>query len=275
MQTQCGFIGGGNMARALIGGLLAAGRPSHQLHVADPDPQTLAALERDYAVLTYADNAQAVRDAQIWVLAVKPQVMGDVCRGLRVACDQQRPLIVSIAAGITLGSLQGWFGPQAKLIRAMPNTPALVGAGVTALCANANASQADSASAEAIFAGVGPTVAIDDESLMDAVTAVSGSGPAYFFALIEALEAAAVAQGLSADAAAVLVRQTALGAATMARSADVPPGELRRRVTSPGGTTAAGIAALQDGHFATIVGRAVAAATTRGAELAQEFGNQA
>lgn len=262
------FIGGGNMARSLIGGLLAHGSEASSLRVADPSADSRAALSRDFAIRAEADNTLAADGAAIWVLAVKPQVMATVCASLRALAQAQRPTIVSIAAGITTAQIDAWLGGDQAIVRCMPNTPALVGAGATGVCANARVSDAARAQVMALMAAVGISVAISDEALMDAVTAVSGSGPAYVFLLAEAWQAAAQAQGLPAAAARALVNQTILGAAQMLLQSDEPAATLRQRVTSPGGTTHAAISQMHSDGFAELIARAIEAATRRGAELA-------
>jgi pyrroline-5-carboxylate reductase len=267
MSSLC-FIGGGNMARSLIGGLLERGMPSAQIRVGEPVEAARQQLQADFGVTTGADNAALASGADIWLLAVKPQMMAQVCAPL--AQLAKRPLLISIAAGVTMAQLRRWLGSGPRLLRVMPNTPALVGEGVSALCGEPNLAEDDWHQAEVIFRAVGETVRIDDEALMDAVTAVSGSGPAYFFAMIEAMQAAAMAQGLPPDTAQRLVLRTAYGAAKMALDGSVPAAELRRRVTSPGGTTAAAIGVFEAGGLDKLVAAAVAAATERGRSLAAE-----
>ncbi|NLW95994.1 pyrroline-5-carboxylate reductase [Luteimonas wenzhouensis] len=261
------FIGGGNMARSLVGGLLAAGADPAAVRVADPSADARAALASDFGVATFESAADAVDGAEAWVFAVKPQVMRAVCTELAAVAQQARPLVVSIAAGITSAQLDRWLGGGLAVVRTMPNTPALLGAGVTGLYANPRVDAAGRARAEGLLASAGATVWIDDEALMDAVTGTSGSGPAYVFLLAEAMEEAAIAEGLAADAARTLVRHTILGAARMLVESGEPPTELRRRVTSPGGTTQAAIEAFEAGDLRGLVARAVRAATRRGGEL--------
>lgn len=261
------FVGGGNMARSLVGGLVARGTDPARIHVAEPVDALRAGLAADFGVRVHADAADAVAAAGTWVFAVKPQVMRAVCEGLAGRAREARPLAVSIAAGITTGQLSAWLGGDAAVVRAMPNTPALLGAGVTGLHANAAVDSAGRARAEGLLASAGETVWIDDEALMDAVTAVSGSGPAYVFLLAEALEDAARAQGLPADAARTLVLQTILGAARMLTGSGEAPAGLRRRVTSPGGTTQAAIETFEAGGLRALVAEAVDAAAVRGREL--------
>ena len=267
LEDTTAFIGGGNMARSLVGGMVARGADPATIHVAEPVDALREALARDFGVRVHADAGDAVAGAGTWVFAVKPQVMRTVCEGLAARAGDARPLAVSIAAGITTAQLSAWLGGDAAVVRAMPNTPALLGAGVTGLYANAAVDAAGRERAASLLSAAGETVWISDEALMDAVTAVSGSGPAYVFLLAEAMEDAARAQGLPADAARTLVTQTLLGAARMLTGAGEPPAELRRRVTSPGGTTQAAIEAFEAGGLRTLVAEAIAAATLRGREL--------
>lgn len=268
------FIGGGNMARSLIGGLLARGADPALIHVADPAEQQRKSLTREFGVPTHAENAAAAAAADTWVLAVKPQVMRRVCEPLADAARARRPLAVSIAAGITSVQVARWLGdPQGEhqpVVRTMPNTPALLGAGVTGLYANPAVDADGRCRAQALLEAAGATVWVGDEALMDAVTAVSGSGPAYVFLLAEAMQAAGEAEGLPAAAARTLALHTILGAARMLTEGDEPAAELRRRVTSPGGTTQAAIEAFEAGGLRELVAHAVHAARVRGAELAAD-----
>jgi pyrroline-5-carboxylate reductase len=266
------FIGGGNMARSLVGGLVARGHAAADIVVSEPVAAAREALAREFGVRATDDNATAAGDASVVVLAVKPQVMRDVCTGLRASIAGRGALVVTIAAGITTTQIAGWLGAGTAIVRAMPNTPALVGAGASGLYATPDATPAQRAAAEALLEAAGIVAWIDDEALMDAVTAVSGSGPAYFFLLIEALQSAAEKQGLPAAAARALVVQTALGAARMATEGGEDAATLRRRVTSPGGTTQAAVESLEANGFARLVDEAVARATARGRELARQSG---
>ncbi|MBK0025260.1 pyrroline-5-carboxylate reductase [Stenotrophomonas sp. S48] len=261
------FIGGGNMARSLIAGLIRQGTAPALIHVAEPVAELRQALADDFGVQTHDNAADAAAQGSVWLLAVKPQVLRGVCQSLQALAQQQQPLVVSIAAGITSTQLQGWLGGALPVVRAMPNTPALLGAGVTGLYATAAVSAQQQAQADQVLASAGRTVWIDDEVLMDSVTAVSGSGPAYVFLLAEAMEAAGIAQGLPADAARTLVVQTLLGASRMLDEAGESPAELRRRVTSPNGTTQAAIESFQADGFELLVGKALRAAQQRGREL--------
>jgi len=266
-MTHIAFIGGGNMARSLIGGLLETGRDAGSIQVAEPSSAAREALARDLGVTCHADNAVAATGADVVVLAVKPQVMPAIRDGLREVLLAQRPLLVSIAAGVRIDQLERWFGAL-PIVRCMPNTPALIGAGATGLCANSAVDAAQKARAQAILGAAGLTRWIDDEALMDAVTALSGSGPAYFFALVEAMEAAGVAQGLSRDDARALAAQTCLGAGRMLVESGEDAGTLRQRVTSPNGTTQAALESFAADGLAAIVARAMEAARRRGGELA-------
>lgn len=261
------FIGGGNMARSLIGGLVARGTAVDAIRVVEPVPALRDALARDFGVAAFADAHEAVGDAAIWVLAVKPQVLRDVCEALAGIAQMHQPLIVSIAAGITSAQLERWLGGNIRVVRAMPNTPALLGAGVSGLYANARVDATGRKQAQSLLAAAGQTVWLQDEALIDAVTAVSGSGPAYVFLLAEAMIAAARIEGLPDDAAHTLVSQTILGAARMLCEGGVAPAELRRRVTSPGGTTQTAIQTFEAGGFGGLVASAIHAARQRGCQL--------
>lgn len=265
--SSVAFIGGGNMARSLIGGLIARGAAAADIRVSEPVDVLREALARDFGVIVGADNAEAAAPAGLWVLAVKPQVMRAVCEALAPLAQAHRPLVVSIAAGITAAQLQRWLGGEVAVVRTMPNTPALLGAGVTGLYASAEVDANGRERAANLLASAGKTVWIDDESRMDAVTATSGSGPAYIFLLAEAMEAAAIAEGLPADAARTLVQETVLGAARMLTESGEDPAELRRRVTSPGGTTQAAIETFEAGGFRDLVAKAIRNATERGRQL--------
>src|SRR5690606_18588479 len=239
-----------------------------RIRVAEPVQALREALVADFGVQAFPDAASAVEGAGLWLLAVKPQVMRGVCEPLAPVAARSRPLVVSIAAGIPVDRLREWLGDGTAVVRCMPNTPALLGAGVTGLYAGPGVDAARRADAEAVLAAAGATVWIDEEPLMDAVTAVSGSGPAYVFLLAEAMQAAAGAEGLDPDQARTLVVHTLLGAARMLAETGEPASELRRRVTSPGGTTQAAIERFQADGFEALVARAIHAARVRGAELA-------
>jgi len=262
------FLGGGNMARSLIGGLVARGADPARIHVAEPVQALRDALAEDFGVRACAEAPIAVEGATLWVLAVKPQVMRGLCELLASRARAHAPLVVSIAAGVTVESLREWLGGEAAVVRCMPNTPALLGAGVTGLHAGPGVDERQREDAEAVLSAAGATVWIDQEPLMDSVTAVSGSGPAYLFLLAEAMEAAARAEGLDRDQARTLVVHTLLGGARMLAETGETAEELRRRVTSPGGTTQAAVVSFQADGFEAMVARAIHAARVRGAELA-------
>jgi pyrroline-5-carboxylate reductase len=269
-MTRIAFIGGGNMARSLIGGLLKTGIAASTISVAEPLAEARESLGREFGVAAFAENRLAAAEAEVLLLAVKPQVMPAIHTELRDTLQRNRPLLISIAAGVRLDQLERWFGAL-PIVRCMPNTPALIGAGATGLCANSRVSPPQRALAQHILDAAGMTRWIDDERLMDTVTALSGSGPAYFFALVEAMEDAAVAQGLPRDSARALAAQTCLGAGRMLVEGGEAPGVLRQRVTSPNGTTQAALESFSADSLPRIVARAVAAATRRGEELAAQL----
>ena len=267
-MTRIAFIGGGNMARSLIGGLLKTGIASSAISVAEPRADARQELGREFGVACFAENRLAAADADVLLLAVKPQIMPSLHAELRDSLQRHRPLLISIAAGVRVDQLERWFGHGLPIVRCMPNTPALIGAGATGLYANNRVSPPQRAQAQHMLDAVGQTRWIDDERLMDTVTAVSGSGPAYFFAVVEALEDAAVAQGMSRETARALAAQTCLGAGRMMVESGEDPGVLRQRVTSPNGTTQAALESFAADGLARITARAVAAATRRGEEMA-------
>ncbi len=271
-DTKLAFIGGGNMARSLVGGLIADGWKPGLIWVADPDKRKTDSLAARFPINTTQDNQAAVEQADAVVLAVKPQVLGEVARALAPMVARQRPLIISIAAGIRETTLRNWLGEDTAIVRSMPNTPALVQSGATALYANPGVSEDQRNLAESILRAVGLALWIEDESLMDAVTALSGSGPAYFFLFMDALQSAGKRLGLNEETARLLTLQTAFGASKMALESSDDAATLRHRVTSPGGTTERAIEVLQQRDFEAIVLQALEAATERSRELASEFG---
>jgi pyrroline-5-carboxylate reductase len=255
------------MARSLIGGLIARGTAPTDIRVSEPVDGLRDALAHDFGVRVGADNAAAASGAGLWLLAVKPQVMRAVCEALAPLAQAHRPVVVSIAAGITAAQLQRWLGGAVAVVRAMPNTPALLGAGVTGLFASVEVDANGRERASKLLSSAGKTVWIESEARMDSVTAVSGSGPAYIFLLAEAMEAAALREGLPAEAARTLVLETVLGAARMLTESGEDPAELRRRVTSPGGTTQAAVETFEAGGFRDLVASAIRNATERGRQL--------
>ncbi len=273
-HLNVGFIGAGNMASSLIGGLLADGFPAEAIWASDKDLGKLNSLaERTGIRIAYA-NREVAACCDLVVLAVKPQQMREVAEEIAPAVQERKPLIVSIAAGIRARDLERWLDGAAAIVRAMPNTPALVQSSATALYANPRVSAKQKDEAEALLRAVGIAVWVEQEALLDIVTAVSGSGPAYFFLLMEAMEKAAIQLGLAPDTARLLVEQTALGAAKLALEAEVGPKELRRRVTSPGGTTERAVIVLQQGGFAELIAKALEAALRRAAELSAQWGGE-
>ena len=268
--TRIAFIGAGNMAASLIGGLRAQGVEADSIRASDPGAETRGKIAAEHGIDVFADNAEAVEGADVVLIAVKPQAMKAVCEALRPSLKPHQ-LVVSIAAGITCASMKNWLGEQ-PIVRCMPNTPALLRQGVSGLYATEQVNEAQRAQAEQLLSAVGIALWLEEEQQLDAVTAVSGSGPAYFFLLIEAMTAAGVKLGLPQDVAAQLTQQTALGAALMATGSDVDAAELRRRVTSPAGTTEAAIKSFQAGGFEALVETALTAAAHRSAEMAEQLG---
>ncbi|MDD5274934.1 MAG: pyrroline-5-carboxylate reductase [Methylovulum sp.] len=273
MKTnKIGFIGGGNMASSLISGLIASGHAPEQIWVSDINPDTLATLAANLHVNATPSNEIVINAVDVVVLAVKPQALKEVATGVAALIQQKQPLVVSIAAGISLSSLGAWLGDGTAIVRCMPNTPALVLTGATALYGNANVNTAQHNLAESIMRSVGISLWVNSEADLDAVTAVSGSGPAYFFLLMEAMENMAVELGLNEHTARLLVQQTALGAAKIALEADESPEQLRKHVTSPGGTTQQAIECFQQGGFSELVAKALTAAYNRSIEMAKQTG---
>jgi len=273
-QPLVGFIGAGNMARALAGGLIQNGWEKSRLVMADPDPGQRQGAQQALGIATHGDNTIVAAKADILVLAVKPQVLAEVSRNIRAAVQTKRPLVISIAAGVRLNDLAHWLGSDLPIVRVMPNTAALIGSGASGMYANKDVSDEQRNEAESILRAVGVAIWVDDESLMDVVTAVSGSGPAYFFLAMEALEEAAVDAGLPAAQARLLALETAFGAAKMALEGHEEPALLRQRVTSPGGTTEQAVRVLEERGIRRMFRDAVSAAIQRADELARLFGKK-
>ncbi len=265
------LIGCGNMGRSLAGGLIQAGWSADALHGIDPEPEQREKLKLQTEISVTADGTAAVSRADVVVLAVKPQGMRDTVRELGEALRQHRPLVITVAAGVRIESIQSWIGAPVPLVRAMPNTPALLGASATGLYCTADVTAAQRLLAERILGAVGIVQWVEKEALLDVITALSGSGPAYFFLMMEGLIRAGVELGLSPAQALTLTVQTALGAARMA-AAGADPADLRRQVTSPGGTTEAGVRILEENGLQETLVRAVQAARQRSEELARQFG---
>ncbi len=267
-EQSIAFIGAGNMATALIKGLLAKGYPCANIWASDPNNEQLEKLKKDTNINVSNDNPAVIQQADVVVLAVKPQLINEVLQPLQKALNTKAVLLISIAAGISINTLESLSSAKQAIIRCMPNTPALVDAGASALYANTNTSEAQQQQAQSILSAVGIVCWLQNENDIDTVTALSGSGPAYFFLFIEALQAAAIEQGLDPDIAKKLALQTAFGAAKLALSGDGDVAELRRKVTSPGGTTEAALAQFEKDDFSNIIARAVATAKAKSEELA-------
>ena len=266
-DQRISFIGGGNMAQCLLRGLIAAGHPAARLTASDPLPACREAIE-DLGVNIAADNQGAVDAGDAVVLAVKPQVLRQALDAIKMPKER---LVLSICAGVPVAAIAKATSARQPIVRTMPNTPALLRAGVTGLYASADVSAAQRGIADAILSAVGKTVWVQDEALLDAVTALSGSGPAYFFHLMESMMEAGERLGLNAETAATLTVETALGAALMARQGAEAPAALRRRVTSPGGTTESALAVLAERRVKPALVEALTAAGRRSRQLAEEF----
>jgi pyrroline-5-carboxylate reductase len=270
---KIGFIGGGNMASSLMSGLIASGHSPRHLWASDINSEALLALEKNLNINTSTSNDEVVSAVDVVVLAVKPQILSSVAKSISGLIQQKKPLVVSIAAGIGQQSLSQWLGDETAIVRCMPNTPALVLTGATALHANKNVTTEQHDLAENIMRSVGIALWVDEEAQLDAVTAVSGSGPAYYFLLMEAMEKAAIALGLDQVTASLLVQQTALGAAKIALESSESPEQLRKRVTSPGGTTQRAIDVFDEGGFTALVSKALHAARDRSIEMSKQSEN--
>ena len=267
-QQIIGFIGAGNMAESLVGGMIAKGIRPARIWMNDVSADRLDLLNQQHRVHVSTRSSDVAERADVLVLAVKPQVMAEVCAALRESLGDRRPLIISIAAGITVARLREWLG-DLPVVRTMPNTPALVQAGATGLFAGPGVSEDQRELAGQIMASVGLTFWFEQESELDVVTAVSGSGPAYFFLMMESMIDAGVKMGLDTRTARQLVLQTAWGAAQLAITSEHPPARLREQVTSPGGTTAAALGVFEQTGFRDNVTQALMAARDRADELAK------
>ncbi len=262
------FIGAGNMTRALISGLIQD-NTNLSIRISDPNESQLQEIKQSWGTVnTYTDNSKAIAGADVIVLAVKPQIMKLVCEPLQTDLTHHKPLIISIAAGVSIASLQQWLGePMLPIVRCMPNTPALVQSGMTGLFANQQVSEDQHNLAESILRAVGSTLWLSNENKLDAVTAVSGSGPAYYFLVMEAMQDAGQKLGLTAEESRLLVLQTAFGAAKLALESEDDAGVLRQRVTSKGGTTEAALNTLIEGGLPNLFEKALKAAENRSIEL--------
>ena len=273
------FIGGGNMAYSLIGGLVAGDCPASNIRVADPNNETLEAMQQQFGITPFpADNPGAIAEVDAIVLAVKPQILATVTKEVGEVLQNSHgkaPLLISIAAGVRTHDIERWLGGDTQaVVRTMPNTPALLQSSATGLYANRHVSEQQKNLAESILRAVGTTAWLEEEAQLDAVTALSGSGPAYFFLFMEAMEAAAQELGLPQETARMLTLQTAFGAAKMALERPESSAELRRKVTSPGGTTEAAIGSFQQQELEAIVTQAMNAARDRSIELADQLGKE-
>jgi pyrroline-5-carboxylate reductase len=263
--VRIGFIGGGNMAEAIIKGMISGGTDAQTILVSEPLETRRQQLASEYGVMTTSDNSQVARSCRTVILAVKPQQAASVCRALKSDIFGDH-LLVSIMAGVSCSTLEGFFSEPVRTVRVMPNTPALVLCGATAIAGGKSATEDDILKVEAIFLLVGSCCRVD-EKLMDAVTGLSGSGPAYVLTFIEALADGGVKNGLPRETAHNLALQTVLGTAKLLAETGEHPGRLRDKVTSPGGTTIAGLHALENGSFRATIMNAVDAATARSKEL--------
>ena len=271
-STKIGFIGAGNMANSLIRGLIAKGTLAQNIWASDLDTDKLNLLASDCGIHA-GSNHDIAANADVIVLAVKPQVMKVVCKALAADLSDRDVLLISIAAGITTSHLENWFGQSAAIVRCMPNTPALVGMGASGLFANSRVSQEQKQLAENVISAVGFVSWVDKDSDIDIVTAISGSGPAYFFLFMEAMQATAKEMGLSEELARELTYHTAAGAAALAQQSEDDTATLRKNVTSPGGTTEQAIVQFESGDLRGLVATALNAARTRSVELAEETDN--
>ena len=271
-KPKIAFIGGGNMAKSVIGGLINKGFSSRYICVSDPVKENLDQLNRKFGIATALDNSIAAKDVDLMVLCVKPQILESVCKELQASLNQTPP-VISIVAGIPLSLLMDWLGEDTPIIRCMPNTPALVQNGAAGMFANQKVDKKLRNLAEEIFNAVGLCCWLEKEEDIDLVTAVSGSGPAYFFLFMEAMEKVAIDLGLDQEISRKLVIQTVSGAAKMAVESDMNPTELRTCVTSPGGTTEKAVNAFLEGNIIGLFNKAMSKALERATEMAKEAEN--
>ena len=269
-STTIGFIGAGNMAYAIISGLINNDFSAENIKISDTNESLLSLRKKEFNLEVFTDNSELVHHCDVIVLAVKPQMLSSVCQLLKQALNSNT-LIISIAAGVRVHDIDRWLGGDCAIVRTMPNTPALLNQGVTGMFANERVSDAQKELATSILNSVGQSLWVTDEVMLDAVTALSGSGPAYFFLMIESMSKAGVALGLDEKTAQSLSIQTAIGASMMASVSDESPRDLRANVTSPNGTTQAAIESFQDQNFDMIVAHAMRAAFDRASQLAAEL----
>ncbi|NOY17058.1 MAG: pyrroline-5-carboxylate reductase [Gammaproteobacteria bacterium] len=271
-MNKLGIIGGGNMAESLIGGLLASAHKASAIQVSEPNKKRCAQLSEKYNIHCLNNNSVLAGQSDLLLFAVKPQLLREVAEPLKQAIQAKRPLIISIAAGVRSTDLNHWLGGGLAIVRVMPNTPALVRAGASGLYANYLVSPLQRDLAESILRSVGITVWLENEAQMDIVTALSGSGPAYIFRIIEAMEEAATRAGMERETSRLLAIETVLGAAKLAMESDDTPEELRCKVTSPGGTTEKGLQQLEQGNIEQLFENAINAAIDRSREMGDELG---
>ncbi|MES2822076.1 MAG: pyrroline-5-carboxylate reductase [Pseudomonadota bacterium] len=270
-MPKIAFIGAGNMAKAIIGGLLAENVSTREITASGPRLETLNKVAAQFGIAVSTHNAQTAAAADVVVLAVKPQMLKEVALDLAGSLGH-KPLIISLAAGITTASIAGWLGADQAIVRCMPNTPSQLREGASGLYANSNVTAAQKELANTMLKAVGIVEWLFDETLINAVTAVSGSGPAYFFLVMEAMIEAGVAQGLTRESARALTLQTALGAAILAKQSDLDVAELRHRVTSPNGTTEQAIKSFENDEIRAMFSRAMQACANRAVELSEVLG---
>lgn len=275
MNAKICFIGAGNMAQSLIGGLITSGYDRQNIIATDPTQAQRNNVTERFGINCYDNNATAISIADIVVLAIKPQVLESVCQEINPAIQSKKPLVISVAAGIRTDAINQWLGNQNAIVRTMPNTPSLIQAGATGLYANTYVTEEQKSQAEHIMRAVGLAVWVDEEKLLDSVTALSGSGPAYYFLFMEAMEEAGRALGLDEKTAHILTLQTAIGASKMALESNQSCANLRHNVTSPNGTTERAIQSFESAEFKQIIANAMEAAYKRAGELADELGGKA
>ena len=263
------------MAKSLIGGLIASGYPKQHIMATDPTAEQRNQITETFGIECLADNNSAIERADIVILAVKPQILQSVCKRIQTSVQTKQPLILSVAAGIRSSDIDRWLGNHQAIVRTMPNTPALIQSGATGLYANANVTPEQKEQAEHIMRAAGLTIWVDEEQKIDAVTALSGSGPAYYFLFMEAMENAAQEMGLDAKTAHLLTMQTAIGAAKMVLESREDCATLRQNVTSPNGTTEQAINTFETAGLRDTVAKAMQAASRRAKELANELGGDA
>lgn len=265
------FIGAGNMASAIIGGMLDSGFKAGNIWASAPNDEHLQSIRKRFGISVTTDNRYCAQQADMVVLAVKPQAMADVCRDIAPIAQNTRPLMVSIAAGLGTDTLDEWLGGGLPIGRVMPNTPSLVGKGAAGLFANDSVSSAQKEMVQSVFEGIGIAVWVEDEALLHGVTALSGSGPAYFFLMLESLEAAATEAGVNPETARQLAIQTMAGAAEMAAKSEHDPAQLKKNVMSPNGVTEQAIHTFEEGGMRDLVKKAYNAAYKRSEEMAKEL----